>query len=137
MRQLNVTGLCGESLTFFPTNDRPERQTGAGTSSRPTPGRNHVENRLGEQITFFHLDCPCRVRAARRTWTSDLTLTVVADLVVSVFGRAFERVRSGPTRHTVFWKFVDKTGSVKITADEIVVRLSKRGRIIRCCRRRA
>ena len=41
--------------------------------------RNHVENRLGEQITFFHLDCLCS--DVRLNVDFDLTLTVVADLL--------------------------------------------------------
>ena len=56
----------------------------------------------------------------------DLTLTVVADLLYRCLA---ERLKEGSVRaspHTVFRKFVDTPGSVKITADEIVVRLSKR-----------
>ena len=54
VRQLIVTGLGHESPTFFLTNDRPKRQT-AREVIQTYASRNHVENRLGEQITFFHL----------------------------------------------------------------------------------
>ena len=68
MRQLIVTGLGHESPTFFLTNDRPERQT-ARDVIQTYASRNHVENRLGEQITFFHLDCLCS-DVCGSTWTS-------------------------------------------------------------------
>ena len=94
--------------------------------------RNHVENRLGEQITFFHLDCLCS--DVRLNVDFDLTLTVVADLLYRCLAERLKEFRW--TARTVFRKFVDTPGSVKITADEIVVRLAS-GHIIRCCRRRA
>ena len=98
VRQLIVTGLGHESQTFFLTNDRPERQT-ARDVIQTYASRNHVENRLGEQITFFHLDCLCRDGAAQRGLRSHADSG--GGSVVSVFGRAFERVRSGQPR-TVF-----------------------------------
>ena len=85
--------------------------------------RNHVENRLGEQITFFHLDCLCS--DVRLNVDFDLTLTVVADLLYRCLAERLKGFGQA-SPHTVFRKFVDTPGSVKITADEIVVRLSKR-----------
>jgi hypothetical protein len=58
VRQLIVTGLGHASPTFFLTNDQPEAQT-ARDVIQTYASRNHVENHLGEQITFFHLDCLC------------------------------------------------------------------------------
>jgi hypothetical protein len=52
LRQLIVTGLGHESPTFFLTNDRPQSQT-AREVIQTYASRNHVENQLGEQITFF------------------------------------------------------------------------------------
>src|SRR5216684_997766 len=77
-RQVIVTGLGHESPTFFLTNDRPKRQT-AREVIQTYASRNHVENRLGEQITFFNLDCLCS--DVRLNVDFDLTLTVVADLL--------------------------------------------------------
>jgi hypothetical protein len=56
VRQIIVSGLGREEPTFFLTNDRPERQT-ARQVVQDYARRNLVENGLGEQITFFHLDC--------------------------------------------------------------------------------
>jgi hypothetical protein len=58
VRQLIVTGLGHESPTFFLTNNYPAPQT-AREVIQTYASRNHVENELGEQITFFHLDCLC------------------------------------------------------------------------------
>jgi hypothetical protein len=121
-RQLIVTGLGHESPTFFLTNDRPQRQT-AREVIQTYARRNHVENRLGEQITFFHLDCLCS--DVRLNVDFDLTLTVVADLLYRSLAerlKGFERV--GPAR--LFRKFVDTPGDIEITTDGVIVRLSKR-----------
>jgi hypothetical protein len=78
---------------------------------------------LGEQITFFHLDCLCS--EVRLNVDFDLTLTVLADLL---YRRLAERVkgfvRAGPAR--LFRKVVDTAGMIEITANEILVHLSKR-----------
>ena len=123
VRQLIVTDLGHESPTFFLTNDRPERQT-ARDVIQTYASRNHVENRLGEQITFFHLDCLCS--DVRLNVDFDLTLTVVADLLYRCLAERLKGFGQA-SPHTVFRKFVDTPGSVKITADEIVVRLSEAG----------
>jgi len=122
VRQLIVTGLGRESPTFFLTNDLPEPQT-AREVIQTYASRNHVENHLGEQITFFHLDCLCS--DVRLNVDFDLTLTVLADLL---YRRMAERLkgfcRTGPSK--LFRKFVDSSGQIEITAKGIVVRLSKR-----------
>jgi transposase len=121
-RQLIVTGLGHESPTFFLTNDYPRAQT-AREVIQTYASRNHVENHLGEQITFFHLDCLCS--EARLNVDFDLTLTVLADLL---YRRLAERLkgfdRTGPAR--LFRKFIDTSGMIEITASEVIVYLSKR-----------
>jgi hypothetical protein len=122
VRQLIVTGLGRESPTFFLTNDLPQPQT-ARETIQSYASRNHVENQLGEQITFFHLDCLCS--DVRLNVDFDLTLTVLADLL---YRRLAERLkgfcRTGPSK--LFRKFVDSSGDIEITATGIIVRLSKR-----------
>jgi transposase len=122
VRQLIVTGLGHEQPTFFLTNDRPKSET-ARETIQSYAGRNHVENRLGEQITFFHLNCLCS--EVRLNVDFDLTLTVVADLL---YRRLAERLKgfAQASPYKVFRKFVDTPGSVAIKAEEIVVRLCKR-----------
>ena len=121
VRQLIVTGLGHESPTFFLTNDLPQPRT-AREVIQTYASRNHVENHLGEQITFFHLDCLCS--DVRLNVDFDLTLTVLADLL---YRRLAERLkgfcRTGPSK--LFRKFVDTPGNVEITEKEVIVRLGK------------
>jgi transposase len=122
VRQLIVTGLGHESPTFFLTNDKPQPQT-ARDVIQTYASRNHVENHLGEQITFFHLDCLCS--EVRLNVDFDLTLTVLADLLYrSLAERLKGFVQAGPSK--LFRKFVDTPGQIEITAKGIIVRLNKR-----------
>jgi hypothetical protein len=122
VRQLIVKGLGREYPTFFLTNDLPQPET-AREVIQTYARRNHVENQLGEQITFFHLDCLCS--DVRLNVDFDLALTVLADLL---YRRLAERLkgfrRTGPSK--LFRKFVNSSGNIEITAKGIIVRLSKR-----------
>jgi len=122
VRQLIVTGLGHENPTFFLCNDKPERLT-ARETIQSYASRNHVENRLGEQITFFHLDCLCS--DVRLNVDFDLTLTVIADLLYRLLAERLKGfARASP--YKVFRKFVDTPGAITIKPEEIEVSLSKR-----------
>jgi hypothetical protein len=122
LRQRIVTGLGHESPTFVLTNDLPKPQT-AREVIQTYASRNHVENQLGEQITFFHLDCLCS--EVRLNVDFDRALTVLADLLYrSLAERLKGFARAGPAR--LFRKFVDTPGVIEIMAEGVVVRLSKR-----------
>jgi transposase len=122
VRQLIVTGLGHESPTFFLTNDRPQPQT-AREVIQTYASRNHVENQLGEQITFFHLDCLCS--DVRLNVDFDLTLTVLADLLYRGLAERLKGfAQAGPSR--LFRKFADTPGTIEITAKGVMVRLNKR-----------
>ena len=122
LRQLIVTGLGHESPTFFLTNDRPHPQT-AREVIQTYARRNHVENQLGEQISFFHLDCLCS--DVRLNVDFDLTLTVLADLLYRGLAERLKGFsQAGPSK--LFRKFVDTPGTIEITAKSVMVRLSKR-----------
>ena len=122
VRQIIVRGLRRDTATFFLTNDRPERQT-AREVVEAYAQRNLLENQLGEQITFFHLDCLSS--DVRLNADFDLTLTVAADMLYRDLGqrlKGFER--ASPQK--LFRKFVDTMGSVKVEQDQVRVRLDKR-----------
>jgi hypothetical protein len=122
VRQLIVTGLGHESPTFFLTNDYPVPQT-AREVIQTYASRNHVENELGEQITFFHLDCLCS--DVRLNVNFDLTLTVLAAVLYrGLAGRVKGFGQASPAK--LFRKFVDTPGSIEVTEHEVVVRLVKR-----------
>ena len=82
-----------------------------------------MENLLGEQITFFHLNRLCS--DVRLNVDFDLTLTVLADLL---YRKLAERLkgfsRTGPSK--LFRKFVDTSGDIEITEQGVIVHLSKR-----------
>src|SRR5204863_546069 len=84
VRQIIVRGLGRETPTFFLSNDRPQRQT-AREVIQTYAQRNLVEGGLGEQITFFHLDCLSS--DVRLNVDFDLTLTVAADLLYRELAR--------------------------------------------------
>jgi transposase len=122
VRQLIVTGLGHKHPTFFLTNDLPQPQT-AREAIQTYASRNHVENNIGEHITFFHLDCLCS--DVRLNVDFDLTLTVLADLLYRNLAerlKGFARV--GPSKS--FRKFVDTPGMIEITEKGVIVYLSKR-----------
>jgi transposase len=122
VRQIIVRGLGREEPTFFLTNDRPARLT-AREVVQAYAQRNLVENELGEQMTFFHLDC--LNSDVRLNVDFDLTLTVLADLLYRELARRLKGFgRASPQK--LFRKFVDTEGSVQIEADKVRVRLVKR-----------
>jgi alkylated DNA nucleotide flippase Atl1 len=122
VRQIIVRGLGRETPTFFLGNDRPQRQT-AREVVQTYAQRNLVEGGLGEQITFFHLDCLCS--DVRLNVDFDLTLTVAADLLYRELARRLKGFeKASPLKR--FRKFVDTTGSVEIEKDKVIVRLVKR-----------
>jgi hypothetical protein len=121
-RQIIVQGLGREDPTFFLTNDRPEKQTARGVVQTYAQ-RNLIENGLGEEISFFHLDC--LNSAVRLNVDFDLTLTVAADLLYRELARRLKGFgHASPQR--LFRKFIDTAGSVEIEPDQVRVRLSKR-----------
>jgi hypothetical protein len=122
LRQLIVTGLGREEPTFFMTNNRPEKRTAREVIQRYAQ-RNLVENGLGEDIKFFHLDCLSS--GVRLNVDFDLTLTVVADLLYRMLGWRLKGFgHSSP--QTLYRKFIDTTGSVEVADEQVRVRLVKR-----------
>jgi len=122
VRPIIVRGLGREEPTFFLTNDRPNRQT-ARQVVQDYAQRNLIENGLGEQVTFFHLDCLSS--DVRLNVDFDLTLSVVADLLYRELARRLKGFeRASPQK--LYRKFVDTTGSVEVEEDKVRVRLSKR-----------
>jgi hypothetical protein len=122
VRQIIVRGLGRETPTFFLTNDRPKRLT-AREVVQTYAQRNLIENGLGEQITFFHLDCLSS--DVRLNVDFDLTLTVAADLLYRELAKRLKGFEAA-SPHKLFRKFVDTIGSVEVEEDKVRVRLVKR-----------
>ena len=122
LRQIIVAGLGREEPTFFLTNNRPEKRTAREVIQRYAQ-RNLVENGLGEDIKFFHLDCLSS--GVRLNVDFDLTLTVVADLLYRMLGWRLKGFgHSSPQK--LYRKVIDTTGSIEIEAEQVRVRLVKR-----------
>jgi hypothetical protein len=122
LRQIVVAGLGREEPTFFLTNNRPEKLTAREVIQRYAQ-RNLVENGLGEDIKFFHLDCLSS--GVRLNEDFDLTLSVVADLLYRMLGWRLKGFsRASPQK--LYRKFIDTTGSIEITDEQVRVRLVKR-----------
>src|SRR5262249_41874331 len=122
LRQIIVTGLGREEPTFFVTNNRPQKRT-AREVVQEYAQRNLIENGLGEDIKFFHLDCLSS--GVRLNVDFDLTLSVVADLLYRMLGWRLKGFgRASPQK--LYRKFIDTTGSIEITDEQVRVRLSKR-----------
>jgi hypothetical protein len=122
LRQIIVRGLGREEPTFFLTNDRPERLT-AREVVQTYARRNLIENGLGEQITFFHLDCLSS--DVRLNVDFDLTLSVAADLLYRELARRLKGFeQTSPLK--LFRKFVDTMGQVEIEEDKVKVLLDRR-----------
>jgi hypothetical protein len=122
LRQIIVTGLGREEPTFFITNNRPEKRTAREVIQRYAQ-RNLVENGLGEDIKFFHLDCLSS--GVRLNVDFDLTLTVVADLLYRMLSWRLKGFgRASPQK--LYRKFIDTTGNIEITDEQVRVRLFKR-----------
>ena len=122
LRQIIVAGLGREEPTFFITNNRPQKRTAREVIQRYAQ-RNLVENGLGEDIKFFHMDCLSS--GVRLNVDFDLTLTVVADLLYRMLGwrlKGFDR--ASPQR--LYRKFIDTTGSIEVEDEQVRIRLVKR-----------
>jgi hypothetical protein len=122
LRQIIVAGLGREEPTFFLTNNRPEKLTAREVIQRYAQ-RNLVENALGEDLKFFHLDCLSS--GVRLNVDFDLTRSVVADLLYRMLGWRLKGFgRASPQK--LYRKFIDSTGSIEIEDERVRVRLSKR-----------
>jgi hypothetical protein len=120
LRQLIMTGLGHESPTFLLTNDRPRPQT-ARDVIQTYASRSHVENHLGEQITFFHLDCLCS--EVRLNVDFDLTLTVLADLLYRGLAERLKGfAQAGPSKVIRKWLMMDCGVVVPIDQPQVVAR---------------
>ena len=121
IRQLIVADLGHEEPTLLLTNQM-----------RPTPAtliqryaqRMLVENSIADGIDFFHMDA--LTSAVAMKVNCDLQLTLMASslyrLLVTKIGHGYAEAKS---RH-IFRDFIDATGQVTLTEQEIQVRFQKR-----------
>lgn len=120
-RQLIVADLGHEDPTFLLTNQM--RRSPAKLVGRYAQ-RMVIENGIADGIDFFHMDALSS--AVPMKINCDLQLTLMASslyrLLGAQIGNGYGTARS---RH-IFRDFIDATGHVTLTEDEVIVRFQKR-----------
>ena len=120
-RQLIVADLGHEDPTFLLTNQM--RRSPAKLVGRYAQ-RMVIENGIADGIDFFHMDALSS--AVPMKINCDLQLTLMASslyrLLGAQIGNGYATARS---RH-IFRDFIDATGHVTLTEDEVIVRFQKR-----------
>lgn len=119
IRQLAALDLGREEPTLLLTNDT--RRGPAKLLGRYVK-RALIENSIAEQVGFFHVDA----------LSSDVRLKVSLDVVLSVFGsncyhwlaRRLKGYESA-TAATLWRDFLDRPGSIRLTQDEVVLRVRR------------
>ena len=120
IRQLAVEGLGREKPTLFLTNELAE--TGRNLIIRYA-GRNRVEDGLGISVNFFHLNC--LASEVRLNVDLDATLTVLANGCYRWLGKQLRGYETAAPKQ-LYRLFVETGGTVRTTADRVVVRFDRR-----------
>ena len=119
LRQIVARDLGKEAPMFLLTNDRTR---GPATLLSRYPLRTHVENSIREQVETFHVD------ALSSSVRLKVEMDVVLDVIASACYRWFGRELRGWERATArrLWStYLDRPGKVRITKDEVVVRVRR------------
>ncbi|MHB8632941.1 MAG: transposase family protein [Thermoplasmatota archaeon] len=119
IRQIALNGLGHEEPTLLLTND--ERRGPAKLFERNTQ-RTPIENSIGEQVGFFHVDA----------LTSDVRLKVDLDITLSVIAsNAYHWLASqlkgyeAATPATIWRTFLDRPGHIVLTKTEAILRVPR------------
>ena len=119
-RQVAVEGLGRAAPTLFLTNN--EDISGRDVVVRYTH-RNHIENDLGININFFHLDC--LASEARLNVNLDVVLTVLAN---GCYRWLSQRLKGCQTMEPkqLYRKFVETGGHITVHDQDLLVALDRR-----------
>ena len=119
IRQVAALNLGREEPTLLLTNDT---RRGPGALLTRYARRTLIENSLGEQVHFFHVDA----------LSSSVRVKVDLDVVLSVAASAAYRWLAAQlkgyetaTARTIWEKFLDRPGKVAVRDDEIVVKVRR------------
>lgn len=119
-RQIAVTGLGREAPTLFLTNNRDA--TGREVVTRYIK-RNAIENDLGINVNFFHLNC--LASEVRLNVNLDVALTVLANGCYRWLSQRLKGCEKMEPK-LLYRKFVETDGQVTVEEDAIHVRLERR-----------
>jgi len=120
IRQLILKDLGRESPTFMLTNDI---KSSARNIITLYSQRARIENSIGENVNFFHLDCLSSDLALNVDF--DVTTTVLASLLYRILASKLSGFEScGPK--LLFRKFILSKATVMVTPQAVKVYFSKR-----------
>jgi hypothetical protein len=115
MRQIAVAGLGREEPTLFLTNHWEARPRDVITSYAR---RNRVEDGLGTNVNFFHLDCLSS--EVRLNVDLDVTLTVIANGCYRWLARQLKGFDKAKPKQ-LYRKFVETGGVIEVAADRTLL----------------
>ena len=121
IRQLTIADLGHEEPTLLLTNQM--RLTPATLIQRYAQ-RMLVENGIADGIDFFHMDALSSAVAMKVN--CDLQLTLMASSLYRLLGGQIGRGYAEAKSRHIFRDFIDATGQVTLTNQEILIRFQKR-----------
>lgn len=122
IRQITALDFGKDKPTFLLTNDRKREP---GTLLTRYARRTLIENNLGEQVHFFHVDALSS--SVRIKVDLDVVLSVVASGGYRWMARQLKGFETA-TAATIWSQLLDRRGTVEVTKDEVVVRVRRFGR---------
>jgi len=120
LRQLAVRGLGREEPTLFLCNNF---EASARTIITGYAGRNGVEDNLGINVNFFHLDC--LASEVRLNVDLDVALTVMANGCYRWLATELRGLNKAKPKQ-LYRRFVETAGVVEVQNDRIKVHFDKR-----------
>jgi hypothetical protein len=114
-RQIAVTGLGREEPTLFLTNHLDVRPRQLITNYAR---RNGIEDGLGTNVNFFHLDC--LASEVRLNVDLDVTLTVIANGCYHWLARQLKGFEQAKPKH-LYRKFIETGGQVEVAPNQRLV----------------
>lgn len=119
-RQITVTGLGREQPTLFITNNK---EVSAREVITRYISRNTIENELGININFFHMDCLSS--EVRLNVNLDVILTVVANGCYRWLSKQLKGCEKMEPKN-LYRKFIETGGHVSNEKNQIIIRLDRR-----------
>jgi hypothetical protein len=115
VRQIAVTGLGRETATLFLTNhfDATPRDLIMNYARR-----NRIEDGLGTNVNFFHLDCLCS--EVRLNVDLDVTLTVIANGCYRWLARQLKGFDTAKPKQ-LYRKFIETGGQIEVAPNRRLV----------------
>ena len=119
IRQIAATDYGKEQPTLLITNDR---KRSAATLLTRYARRTIIENSLGEQVHFFHVDALSS--SVRIKVDLDIVLSVIASGCYKWFASSL-RGYDTATAKKLWETFIDRPGTIRLTDTEVVIRVRR------------